>query len=339
MCCLKIRSIGLRVIKWSKKINLSRPQKPDLIREKKSKLKKLFDKKMFDKVSVITVSYNASCTLENTILSITNQSYANLEYIIIDGGSTDGTVEIIEKYQHKLAYWISEKDNGIYDAMNKGIKASTANWIIFLGADDVFYNKDVLTKIFIDNKLDSADFIYGDVILKSKGKIFGGSRTYDQLVGRNINQQSILYKKTIFEKIGSFNLKYKILADYELNLRIFREPSLLKKYVPGVVTLYNDKGISKQVIDGNFYEDQLEYLLNTEKISSKDYRLQTYFFFNGFAQFLQNEKITGLNNILYALMFGKRKFYYFLVSVKYFLSLLGFGKKIRASFVLKKQSI
>jgi glycosyltransferase involved in cell wall biosynthesis len=286
-----------------------------------------------DKITVITVTYNATATLEKTIQGVIKQTYPHREYIIIDGGSTDGTLEIISKYQNNLAFWISEKDNGIYDAMNKGIRASTGDWIIFLGADDVFHNEDVLSNIFIKNEVDSLDLIYGDVILKSKNKIFGGSRTYDELISRNVNHQSIFYRKTIFEKTGLYNLKYKILSDYGLNLRIFRDPSFRKKYIPGVITLYNDKGLSNQVIDGNFYEDQLKYFLEVDRLSIKDPRLQKYFFFYGFAQFIKKGRIAGLKKILYSLSFGKRKFYYFLVSVKYFLSLMGVFKRMRASFV------
>ncbi|MEO6453693.1 MAG: glycosyltransferase family 2 protein [Ginsengibacter sp.] len=291
-----------------------------------------------DKISVITVTYNASATLENTILSIINQSYKNIEYIIIDGGSTDSTLEIIKKYQPKLAYCVSEKDSGIYDAMNKGIKASTGDWIIFLGADDIFYNENVLTKIFAENKnynLDCTDFAYGNVIIKSNGKIFGGSRTYDQLINCNINHQGIFYKKSIFEIIGAFNLKYKILADYELNLRIYRNHLLKKKYIPEIVTIYNNKGISNQFLDENFYEDQLEYFINIEKVSLKDYRLQTYFFFYGFTQLLKNKRSAGFKNIIHALRFGKRKMFYVLFCIKYFLSLFRVVKKIRSASVFK----
>ncbi len=287
---------------------------------------------VYPKISVITVSYNAAATILQTINGVFSQAYPNLEYIIIDGKSTDSTTEIIKKSQHKLAYWISEKDNGIYDAMNKGIKASTGDWLIFLGADDVFYNNEVLSGIFINNNVDSTDFIYGDVILKSKGKVYGGNRNYGQLIESNINHQSVFYNKTIFDKMGLFNLKYPILADFELNLRIFRDQSLIKKYTPHVITIYNDKGLSNEIIDGNFFKDRLEYFLKVDKISSKDHRLQPYFFYYGFAQFLTKKRIEGLRNILYAIMIGKRKFYYFLVSGKYVLSFFKIGKKIRATF-------
>lgn len=292
----------------------------------------------YPKISIITVVYNAESTLLQTMDSVSLQTYPNIEYLIIDGKSTDGTLEIIKKNQQRIQYWISEKDKGIYDAMNKGIKASTGDWLIFLGADDVFYNEEVLHNIFRDNDLRNVDFLYGDVVLKIKQRIFGGSRTYDELISRNINHQSIFYRKNIFERMGLFNLRYKILSDYQFNLQIFRNPFLIKKYVPGIITLYYDKGRSNQIIDGNFYEDQLDHFLSVDKLSAKDGRLQKYFFFYGFAKFLTNKKIDGLKMIAYSLTIGERKFYYFMVSVKYFLSLLGIFARIRASLESKECS-
>lgn len=98
-------------------------------------------------ITVITVSYNAVSSIEDTIKSVINQSYKNIEFIIIDGQSTDGTVDIIKKYEKQIAYWTSEPDNGVYDAMNKGIDKSTGEWIIFLGADDILLdNLTILQK-------------------------------------------------------------------------------------------------------------------------------------------------------------------------------------------------
>mgnify|MGYP001033420933 FL=1 len=101
-------------------------------------------------ISVVTVSYNAVLTIEQTILSVINQTYPNVEYIIIDGGSTDGTVDIIKKYADKIAYWVSEPDKGIYDAMNKGGLKATGDFIQFLNAGDWFENEHVIEKIFKD---------------------------------------------------------------------------------------------------------------------------------------------------------------------------------------------
>ena len=95
-------------------------------------------------ISIITVSYNAVKTIEDTINSVLNQTYPNIEYIIIDGGSTDGTLDVIKKYQDKITYWVSEPDKGIYDAMNKGALKATGVWLHFMNAGDTFYDEQVL---------------------------------------------------------------------------------------------------------------------------------------------------------------------------------------------------
>lgn len=122
------------------------------------------------KISIITVVFNGEKYLEETIQSVISQTYDNIEYIIIDGGSTDGTVGIIKKYEDKIDYWISEEDAGIYDAMNKGIKVFTGDYINFLNAGDSFVNHNVLTNIFIDHE--HHDLIYGAIALKDASNNF-----------------------------------------------------------------------------------------------------------------------------------------------------------------------
>lgn len=118
-------------------------------------------------ISVITVVYNSVSTIEETIMSVINQTYSNIEYIVIDGGSTDGTVDIIKKYHEHISYWVSEPDKGIYDAMNKGIKVSTGEWGHFLNSGDVYASVDSLMQI-IDHcsTIKNADVIYGNLICK-----------------------------------------------------------------------------------------------------------------------------------------------------------------------------
>ena len=117
-------------------------------------------------ISVVTVCYNAADTIEKTMLSVLNQTYHDIEYIIIDGGSTDGTVEIIRKYADRIAYWVSEPDKGIYDAMNKGIKVATGEWINFMNAGDEFVDANVLDKLFFAKTVANVDVIYGNTLME-----------------------------------------------------------------------------------------------------------------------------------------------------------------------------
>ena len=122
-------------------------------------------------ISIITVSYNAVKTIEDTIVSVLGQTYSNIEYIIIDGGSTDGTLDIIKKYEDKITYWVSEPDKGIYDAMNKGILKATGDYLFFLGADDkITCNFNDIIHLFKDKNT----VYYGDVLFGEEGKKYDG---------------------------------------------------------------------------------------------------------------------------------------------------------------------
>ena len=115
--------------------------------------------------SIITVSYNAKESIEDTINSIVNQTYSNFEYIIVDGGSTDGTLDIIRKYEDKISYWISEPDNGIYDAMNKGLAICKGEWINFMNSGDLFYNDHVLVDIYRYCDFKKFHILYGKTVV------------------------------------------------------------------------------------------------------------------------------------------------------------------------------
>ena len=192
-----------------------------------------------DKITVVTVVYNAVSILEDTIKSVLNQTYSNIEYIIIDGNSTDGTVDIIKKYQSEITYWLSEPDKGIYDAMNKAIDKAAGKWINFMNAGDLFYSPTALSEIF-DNGQDYSSYeaIYGDAEYRLKN-ISYIKQAYD--CDRDhfmpFSHQASFVRMDIAKR-NKFNLDYKIAADTEFFLRLNREGAYLK-HVSVVVCSYN----------------------------------------------------------------------------------------------------
>ena len=193
------------------------------------------------KITIVTVTYNCSRILEKTIKSVISQTYKEIEYIIVDGGSTDGTIEIIKKYDSKIAKWISEPDKGIYDAMNKGIDMATGEWINFMNAGDMFYSNITLSNIF-NKDYSGFDFIYGDRIYVNKDGqkyekplLFFETTKYCPTKG--CCHQSTFVKKNIAIKY-KFSLEYKFSGDYEMMYRIYKSNGRFL-YRPIVVALYD----------------------------------------------------------------------------------------------------
>lgn len=170
------------------------------------------------RVSVVTVTYNADTHLEETMRSILSQSYPDIEYIIIDGGSTDKTLQIIKKYQDDIAYWVSESDNGIYDAMNKGIDKATGEWINFMNVGDGFVDPNIVETV-LSQIPEKTELVYGNTrFIDESGKeiyIQKGKDVKDFLwKGIGFNHNS-LFCKTALMKEHPFNTFYKIVADSE----------------------------------------------------------------------------------------------------------------------------
>lgn len=206
-------------------------------------------------ISIITVSYNAVKTIEETIKSVIEQSYDNLEYIIIDGKSTDGTLNIIKKYKKYINYWISEPDNGIYDAMNKGVKIATGNYLFFLGADDRIL-PNVVSNIFNDLLDNKPKLICGNIIYESNlNKRVKSNISKKIYLHNTIHHQSAFYHKELFSDF-KYDLNYKITADYELNIIIFLKYRKDMKYINLDIADCNDDGISRI----NILEAQLEMM-------------------------------------------------------------------------------
>jgi glycosyltransferase involved in cell wall biosynthesis len=176
-----------------------------------------------NKITIITVVYNGEKTLEKTIQSVAKQIYQNIEYIIIDGGSNDKTLDIIKKYEKHIDYWISEPDKGIYDAMNKGAKKATGDYIYFLNADDYIHDERVLENInkeIINKK--NPDLIYGVVV-----KVYSD---YNVEVCNDLNgaakglmppHQGSFFKTKVFRELGGFNISYKSSGDFEFYVRYY----------------------------------------------------------------------------------------------------------------------
>lgn len=196
------------------------------------------------KISVIIVVYNAANTVETAINSILEQTYKNTEVIVIDGGSVDGTLEILKKYKAANLRWISEPDKGIYDAMNKGIKFSSGEWLYFLGADDKLYGNKILEDIFKESDLHDAEFLYGNVKRGTHSKLYDGEFDYEKLLKKNISHQAVFYKKDIFLRSGSYNLRYRTHADWDVNLRCFENQTVKTKYIDKIIACFATGGAS-----------------------------------------------------------------------------------------------
>lgn len=204
-------------------------------------------------ISVITVSYNAVVTIEQTIKSILSQSLKDIEYIIIDGGSSDGTKDIITRYQNNITYWISEPDRGIYDAMNKGIIASKGRYIYFIGADDTLYNAEVLEKVARILSTQKLDILVGETVYDN-GTIFKSQFNLKMLLHNTIHHQAAFYKRQLFE-FFIYDIKYKLIADYELNLKLYLQKNKLKyKFIPDSISVCKDGGASRLQLNQAFNE-------------------------------------------------------------------------------------
>ncbi len=196
-------------------------------------------------ITIITVVYNGEKYLEETIQSVTNQTYPNVEYIIIDGGSTDGTVDIIKKYEDKIDYWVSEKDKGIYDAMNKGIDLASGEWINFMNAGDKFVNNQVLVDVDFE-KHSKFVLLYGNKI-QNRSIVYPLDIKKLELGEIMACHQSMFFNKDVLKQELYYNLKYKIYGDYELVNRIYiKHPSGIK-YIDITIADFAGDGVSSVV--------------------------------------------------------------------------------------------
>lgn len=205
------------------------------------------------KVSIITITYNSSATVEDTLRTVVSQDYPNLEYIIIDGKSKDKTLEIVERYKHGISKVISEKDKGLYDALNKGIKHATGDIIGMLHSDDLYANDQVISKVVKKFEEDpSTEGVYADLVFVNRSDVSKVMRTWnsgdyeedDFLRGWMPPHPTFFVKKECYEKFGGFNTELKLSADYELMLRLIHKNKIKLAYLNEVIVKMRMGGVS-----------------------------------------------------------------------------------------------
>jgi glycosyltransferase involved in cell wall biosynthesis len=208
--------------------------------------------KQFPRITVITVVFNAGETLEQTILSVISQSYDNVEYIIVDAGSSDNSLDIIRKYEHAIDYWVSEPDAGIYDAWNKGVRLASGEWIAFLGADDVYLEGAIQAYINLivscgdripDYMSSRVNLTTGLKVIRTIGQPWNW-KTFRKYM--NVAHVGSFHRRRLFEKYGVYDISYKICGDYELLLR--PKADLRTAYMKKITVNMRVGGVS----DGNF---------------------------------------------------------------------------------------
>lgn len=250
-----------------------------------------------NKLTVVTVCYNAVSCIEKTIQSVINQRYNNFEYIVIDGKSTDGTFELINKYRSKIDMVISELDCGIYDAMNKAIKVATGDYVLFLNADDIFSDEMVLENIASHMKMNCADLYYGNVlIINEYGRFMQKPQPLELLDKKMIFSHQAVFVKLSILKNHLFDLQYKYSADFDQLSSLYLEGYKFK-YIDSVIAIV-------PVNSGATYNNYITSLKEHFKILEKrgynvSYRRRRTLFFSETIHVLK--KITP-NFILYPIL-------------------------------------
>ena len=202
------------------------------------------------KVSIITVCYNSEKTIEDTLKSVAQQTYHNIEHIVIDGSSTDSTNSIVERYAESVAIHLSEPDKGLYDAMNKGIKLATGDVVGILNSDDVFASKDAVTNL-IAGFNDSVDGVYSDLVYVSETDLSKVTRLYSSKVfkrslirfGIMLPHPTFYVRKSCYEKFGDYKIDYRVSADFELIARFVYNNIRLKR-INSISVKMREGGIS-----------------------------------------------------------------------------------------------
>ncbi len=227
-------------------------------------------------LSIVTINYNNSEGLQNTIESVISQTYKPFEFIVIDGGSNDGSVEVIKKYKDKITFWQSEPDKGVYNAMNKGIKQSSGEYLLMLNSGDYLSDTDILQKMMV-NCL-GEDIIYGDVIWNNENTFYYGYipsvLTFRYFINSSLGHQATIIKRTAHDIVGLYDETYKIVSDWNFFLIGLFKYGLTYKYVPIKVSICSRDGMSCKPENSHLIiKERTEILNKSFSLFMPDYML------------------------------------------------------------------
>jgi glycosyltransferase involved in cell wall biosynthesis len=216
------------------------------------------------KVSIITVVYNNQSTIDYAIQSVLSQDYHNIEYIIVDGNSTDGTVKKIQNHKESVNQFISEPDKGIYDAMNKGVKLATGDIIGILNSDDFYANENIISEVVNEFQNKKVDLVFGDIVFVKPENLDKITRYYSSANfypkkfawGWMPAHPSCFLKREVYEKYGNFKIDYKIAADYEILTRFMAKYGISYSYIPKVFVKMRTGGVSSANLKSNWILNQ-----------------------------------------------------------------------------------
>lgn len=194
-------------------------------------------------LSIITINYNNAKGLESTTQSVISQTYKNFEYLIVDGDSNDSSKMIADRYSGNIDYYISEMDTGIFNAMNKGIKASKGKYLLFLNSGDVLNNSNAL-RTFIEHQDFQGDIIYGDYQFENGGKVYPDYLTPLFFVRTSLPHQSTFFNREVFDKMGLYDENYKIVADRAFYIKCFLSNQFVFRHINYPLTVFDLSGVS-----------------------------------------------------------------------------------------------
>ena len=282
--------------------------------------------------SVIIPTFNSGRTLSIVLESILHQDFSNFEVLIIDGASKDDTLHIAKEFNDSRIKVVSEPDSGIYDAMNNGIGLAKGDWIYFLGSDDELTDNEVLQRVANELSGNQCELLYGNVKMYGEaswaesGTIYDGSFTIEKLFTKNICHQAVFYKRELFQRLGVFNIEYKVCADWDFNHRCFANAST--RYFDLVIANFSAGGQSTNVTSDKFTDE--DFVINLGKYYKVGYGNRIFrncspVFFNLAVRRLKSRQMaSSLYFLLFSILHGNHK--------------MGLIKNYMASFLSSKST-